>query len=52
MPTNVVKTKKQEKAWRQAKKIVEEEYGLSKGKKFYKIVMSIYKQLIKKPKKK
>jgi len=48
MPSNVVKNKSQEKKWDQAKSIVEKEYkGIDrKSKRYYKLVMSIYLNMI------
>jgi len=47
MPTNVVKTPRDERLWSQAKAQVEKEYGLSAsdGKRFYQLVMSIYERM-------
>ena len=48
MPSNVVKTKEQEEAWRRAKRIVKKQYPhIKEGTaRFYKLVMTVYKNLI------
>ena len=47
MPTSVVKTKKQERAWEKAKRIVRQQYPkVEEGsKQFWRLVMTIYKML-------
>ena len=48
MPSNVVKTEAQEKAWKRAKRIVKKQYPhIKEGTvRFYKLVMTVYKSLI------
>ena len=43
MPTNVVKTKRQEKLWRKAEKLTKEKFGTLEG--HYDYVMGIYKNM-------
>lgn len=47
MPINVVKTKKQEKAWEKAKRIIKKQYpSIKEGSdRFYRLVMKIFKDI-------